>query len=75
MNNENGNRLLDKYYSIKDIEQLTGKSYSMSAKIVRDYNELYHKEYPQATVFQGQILKSFFDEKFGFKEEINSEEN
>lgn len=60
-----------KYYSITDIQELTGKSYTTASRTIVKLNKQYKKEYPNAMVFKGQILKTFFDEKMGIKDTEN----
>ena len=51
------------YYTVKDIQNITGSSQSLSYEIIRKLRSMFEKEYPDAITIQGKIPKWYFEEK------------
>lgn len=65
-----------KYYNVTDVMKITGTNQSKAYDIIRNLQKEFKKKYPNAIFIQGKILKTFFDECMGIKEEnIEGEEN
>lgn len=65
-----------KYYNVTDVMEITGTKQNKAYDIIRNLQKEFKKKYPNAVFIQGKILKTFFDECMGIKEEsIEGEEN
>ena len=54
---------MNDYYTVKDIQKITGASQSLSYEIIRKLKDKFEKAYPEAITIQGKIPKWFFEEK------------
>lgn len=51
------------YYTVRDIQTITGSSQSLSYEIIRKLRAMFEKEYPDTITIQGKIPIWFFEEK------------
>lgn len=61
-----------KYYNVHDIQKITGTSYSKSCEIIRNLNNKFKENHPNAEIVRGKILKEYFNDVQGISE---SDEN
>ena len=64
-----------KYYNAKDIMQITGVKQNKAYEIIRQLQAQFYKKYPNAIFIKGKIIKWYFDEVMGIKEEENEISN
>lgn len=63
------------YYNVKDVQQITCASLSLSYEIIRKLKDMFEKEYPEAITIQGKIPKWYFEEKMMNKKMKGGDEN
>lgn len=63
------------YYTVDDIQNITGTKQNKSYEIVRNLNKKYKKRFPDCELIQGKVPKWFFHEVMGIKEEVENEKN
>lgn len=63
------------YYNVKDVQQITCTSLSLSYEIIRKLKDMFEKEYPEAITIQGKIPKWYFEEKMMNKKMKGGDEN
>ena len=54
---------MNDYYTVKDIQNITGSSQSLSYEIIRKLRTKFEKEYPDAITIQGKIPIWYFEKK------------
>ncbi len=57
------------YYNVKDVMEITGSSQNKAYEIIRELGKSFKEKFPEAIFIQGKILKWYFDECMGIKDE------
>jgi hypothetical protein len=57
-----------KYYNVKDVMEITGKSQNKSYKIIQQLNKQFKKKYPDSIPIQGSVPTWYFDKAIGLEE-------
>lgn len=60
------------YYDVNDVMEMTNTKRNKSYEIIRNLNEKFKKNYPDAEIIQGKIRKDFYNRVMG--KEILKEE-
>ncbi len=56
-----------KYYTVRDVMEITGASQNLSYEIIRKLRKSFQKKYPESISLQGKIPKWYFDETMMFE--------
>lgn len=62
------------YYNVEDVMDITGEGQNKCYEIIRELNKTFKIDYPDSVSIQGKILKSYFDEKMGIKNDCSKEQ-
>lgn len=58
-----------KYYTFQDVMDITGCKENKAYEIIRNLNKKFKKKYPDAELLQAKVIKWWFHEAMGIREE------